>query len=144
MARKTRPRVFLDTNLLFSGVYSDSGTPKRLLDAAALGDFQAVVSRAVLDELVRNLRKKAPASLPRLQRLFTEVRFEIVPDPPDEEIIGWRDVSLGSDAPIVAAALLAEVDYLCTGDQRLLHKASLAERAGLRVVTPAELLEALG
>jgi predicted nucleic acid-binding protein len=142
MTPKTKPRVFLDTNVLFSGVHSESGAPKRLLDAAGLSRYQVVVSRLVLDELVRNLRSKSPSSLPKLERVFAEVRFEIVSDPPNEEIRRWRDAGLGTDAPIVAAAVLAEVDYFCTGDRRLLSKASLIERAGLRVVTPGELLEA--
>jgi len=144
MTLETKPRVFLDTNVLFSGVHSESGVPKRLLDAAGLSRYQVVVSRLVLDELVRNLRSKSPSSLPKLEKVFGEVRFEIVSDPPNEEIRRWRDAGLGTDAPIVAAAVLAEVDYFCTGDRRLLGKVSLIERAGFRVVTPGELLEALG
>ncbi len=143
MVSRPKPRVFLDTNVLFSGVYSESGAPKQLLDAAALGQFQAVVSRAVLDELVRNLRKKAPTVLPRLERVFRQVSFDIVPDPPREQVERWSDAGFASDSRIVAAAVLAEVDYFCTGDRRLLGKASLVEKAGLPVVTPGELVEAL-
>jgi len=144
MVSRSTPRVFFDTNVLFSGVCSESGAPKRLLDAAALGQFHAVVSGVVLDELVRNLRKKAPNALPRLERVFRETAFEIAVEPRQAETESWSQAGLGSDAPIVAAAVLAEVDYFCTGDRRLLGKASLIERAGLRVVTPGELLEALG
>jgi predicted nucleic acid-binding protein len=143
MILETKPRVFLDTNVLFSGVHSESGIPKRLLDAAGLGQYQIVASRLVLNELVRNLRTKSPGSLVKLERVLREVKFEMVPHPPDEEITRWRDAGLGTDAPIVAAAVLAEVDYFCTGDRRLLEKASLMQQAGLCVVAPGELLEKL-
>jgi predicted nucleic acid-binding protein len=143
MACSSRSRVFFDTNVLFSGVYSESGTPKQLLDAAGLGQFQAVVSRTVLEELVRNLRKKAPGALPRLEKVFRRVSFDIVSDPPREEVERWSSADFGSDSRVVAAAVLAEVDYFCTGDRRLLEKASLMERAGLRVVAPGDLLETL-
>jgi hypothetical protein len=79
-----------------------------------------------------------------LEQFLTATTLEVAPEAPDEEIARWRDAGLGTDAPIVAAAVLAEVDYFCTGDRRLLSKVSLIERAGLRVVTPGELLEALG
>jgi len=127
MTIETRPRVFLDTNVLFSGVHSESGVPKRLLDAAGLSRYQIVASTLVLNELVRNLRTKSSRSLVKLERVLREVRFEMVPEPPDEQIARWRDAGLGTDAPIVAAAVLAEVDYFCTGDRRLLDKASLIE-----------------
>lgn len=78
-----------------------------------------------------------------LEEVLTAATLEVVPEAPDDDIVRWRDAGLGTDAPIVAAAVLSEVDYFCTGDQRLLEKASLMERAGLRVVTPGELLDKL-
>ena len=98
----------------------------------------------VLGELARNLRRKAPYLIRDLEQLLIAATLEVVPEALDDEIARWRDAGLGTDAPIVAAAVLAEVDYFCTGDRRLLEKASLMQRAGLCVVAPGELLEALG
>jgi len=78
-----------------------------------------------------------------LEQFLTATAPEVAPEAPDEEIARWRDAGLGTDAPTVAAAVLAEADYFCTGDRRLLDKASLMQHAGLRVVAPGELLEAL-
>jgi putative PIN family toxin of toxin-antitoxin system len=144
MQASSTPRVFLDTNVLFSGLRAPGGNPRRIIQWATEGAVQAVVSQVVLVELARNLRRKAPHLMRDLEQFLTATTLEVAPEAPDEEIARWRDAGLGTDAPIVAAAVLAEVDYFCTGDRRLLSKASLIERAGLRVVTPGELLEALG
>ncbi len=143
MTARPRLRVFLDTNVMFSGIYSESGAPKRLLDACALGQFQAGVSRVVLDELARNLRTKAPAALPRLERVFREVSFEMADDPPERETQRWFDAGLGSDAPIIAAAMGVGVDYFCTGDRRVLAHGRAGAFRGLNVIPPAGLVRLL-
>lgn len=136
-------RVFLDTNVLFSGMYASSGPPSYLLDAAAIGRFRAVISRMVIEELVRNLRTKAPAALPTLERVFSEATFDVAPEPPPEAIEALLRGGLGSDAPVVAAASLGDVDYFCTGDQHLLGKLRHLERLDLRAVTPGQLVDLL-
>lgn len=143
MIARPRLRVFLDTNVMFSGVYAESGAPKRLLDACALGQFQAVVSRVVLDELARNLRTKAPAALPALERVFKEVSFEMADDPPERATQRWFDAGLGSDAPIIAAAMHSGVDYFCTGDRRVLAQGRDGALRDLNVISPAGLVRLL-
>lgn len=143
MASRPALRVFLDTNVLFSGAYTGSGPPRRLLDAAAQRAFQAVVSVTVLDELARNLAKKAPNSLPYLEWTFRRANVELASEAPADEQQSWYDAGLGTDAPIIAAAVAAAVDYFCTGDARLLDRARTGVLAGLNVVSPADLLTAL-
>ena len=140
-------RVFLDTNVLFSGLYSPVGAPNRVLEAASGGAFQLVVSANVLGELVRNVRNKAPHLLVDVNEFLNGASIEVVESPPASELEGWHDAGFGSDAPIIAAAVSAEVDYFCTGDRRLLGDAERGKLGRLRVVSPAELivlLEAAG
>ncbi len=143
MASRPPLRVFLDTNVLFSGAYSASGSPRRLLDGAARGQFQPVVSRTVLDELVRNLRNKATRALPVWEKIFRDVSFEIAGEPPRRKIDRWLEMGLGSDAAIIAAALHARVDYFCTGDKRVLGRGRRGDLAGLEIISPAALLRLL-
>jgi predicted nucleic acid-binding protein len=143
MRPRIKPRVFLDTNVLFSALRTPGGKPRRVLQCATEGIVQGTVSQVVLGELARNLRRKAPHLMRELEQLLTAATLEVVPEARDEEITRWRDAGLGTDAPIVAAAVLAEVDYFCTGDRRLLEKASLMQQAGLCVVAPGDLLEKL-
>ena len=136
------PRVFLDTNVLFSGVYSRSGAPGRLLDAAAAAKYAAVISSAVIDELIRNLQRKSPAGLESLAAFLADVSPIIVANPPPEEVEPWLIAGLAEDAMVVAAASLAEVDYFCTGDAALLRKLATLDPP-FRTIRPAVLLRIL-
>ncbi|MEX0786401.1 MAG: PIN domain-containing protein [Dehalococcoidia bacterium] len=143
MVSRSLWRVFLDTNVLFSGAYAGSGVPRRILDAAAAGAFEPVASATVIQELVRNVAKKAPGAMAYLEDTFRRVRFEMAEEAPAEQQQRWLEAGLGSDAPIVAAALEAEVDYFCTGDARLLQLGRSGTLGGLNVVSPGDLLALL-
>jgi predicted nucleic acid-binding protein len=134
-------RVFLDTNVLFSGIYSKQGNPARVLDLAVSDDFQVVTSIEVVAELTRNVRLKAPGLLGDMTDFLTSVKLEYVQ--PDEAAVVVRyQQGFGTDAPIVAAAIGAQVDYFCSGDKRLLRRIrDLAP--GLNAVSPADLLRLL-
>jgi predicted nucleic acid-binding protein len=53
-------RVFVDTSVLFSAIFSPHGYVRDLLHLAGQDALTLVVSRNVLDETERNLLKKFP------------------------------------------------------------------------------------
>lgn len=63
------PRVFFDSNVIFSGLYSREGPPARLLEAYTRGRLEMVISQQVLAEVVRTLEAKIPQALPVLYLL---------------------------------------------------------------------------
>jgi len=65
-----RPRVFLDSNVLFSGLHSARGAPGIILDHFAKGAVIMVVSPLVLEEVVRTIKSKLPEALPSLYTLL--------------------------------------------------------------------------
>lgn len=133
-------RVFLDTNVLFSGFHSLAGNPNRVLEAALLRRIDAVVSVDVMLELARNIARKVPWLAASAQAFVAGAKLEVVASPDEGDVTDWRQATLGSDAAIIAAAIAAEVDYFCTGDRRILARGRAGELAGLRVVSPAELV----
>jgi hypothetical protein len=74
-------RVFLDTNVIFSGLYSGKGAPNAILSAFIRGEITVVISRQVLEELVRNVSEKLPSVLPALRIMLVNAPPEITPDP---------------------------------------------------------------
>ena len=66
MARH-KPRPFVDTNVLYSGLYSSRGAPAELLKRHADGKLTIVISRQVLEELVRTV---PPTWLPDHRKRF--------------------------------------------------------------------------
>lgn len=102
-----------------------------------------MVSNVVLDELVRNITSKRAALFPYLSTMLKDLHPEVIGDPPDDEIVVWRDAGFGTDAPVLAAANLAQVDAFCTGDRGILTKADYCASFGLTIVTPRWLLDQL-
>jgi putative PIN family toxin of toxin-antitoxin system len=125
-------RIVLDTNVLVSGLAYPAGNPGRILSAWREGGLDLVLSRYILDEMVRVLPR-----LPRITLTPSEIRdladsflflAEIVEPSakPDETL---RDPA---DQLVLGTLRAAQADYLVTGDKDLL---ALGER--YPIVTPA-------
>lgn len=140
---REKPRAFLDSNVFFSGLYSREGAPGRILEAAADGRFSPIVSRQVLDELVRVIGQKLPEALPLLREYLENLSLEVCADPSPAEVEKWVNVVGGYDAPIAAAAREAEADFLVSGDSHFLKAVDRARARGLLIVSPADFLHAI-
>lgn len=143
MVRSHKPRVFLDSNVIFSGLYSPEGAPGIILEHFVKGSIRVVVSQQVLEEVVRTVRAKLPDALPTLKRLLVSMPPEVMADPGREEIERWMEKLPLGDAAILAAAIGAQPDYFITGDKHFTQSPAIGEEAGLRIVTPAHFLELL-
>jgi predicted nucleic acid-binding protein len=104
---------------------------------AEIGLFKLVVSQQVLEECDRNLRKKLPASLPIFTQLLANINPEFQPDPSLEESLRWADIIEAKDTPILAAAVLANVDRLLSLNTKD-FTAEVAAQSGLMIQTPAQ------
>ncbi len=126
-------RVVLDTNVLVSGLAYPASVPGKILGAWQQGALGLVLSKYILDEMVRVLPK-----LSQNRRSATEIRdladsflfmAELV-DPSNKVDKALRDKA---DGPVLGTLLAAKADYLITGDKDLL---TLAGKYA--IVTPAE------
>ncbi len=134
-------RVFLNASVLFSASYSRTGSSRDLLREAIRGNLKIVVSQHVLEEAGRNLAQKASEALPDFRELLTLVAAEIAEKPALEELRRAATYINLKDAPIVAAAAKAKVDYLVTWDRKhFIDDPKVAERSGLMIITPDELM----
>lgn len=140
MRPKAKLRIFLDTNVIFSALYSSEGPSAILLERFLEGKLTIVISQQVLAEVVRTIKIKLPDALPSLQKLLISVPPEIVKNPTPEDVIHWAQVIDPEDAAILAAAVVAQPDYLITGDKHFFENPDIAHKSGLRIVTPAEFL----
>jgi putative PIN family toxin of toxin-antitoxin system len=143
MVPRHRPRVFLDSNVIFSGLHSPEGAPGVILEHFVKGSIRVVISQQVLEEVVRTIRAKLPGALPALRILLVSIPPEVVADPQPQDAKHWmKDLSLG-DAVILAAAIGAQPDYFVTGDKHFAEDQSIARESGLRIVSPADFLKLL-
>ena len=140
---ESKPRVFLDSNVIFSGLCSPQGAPGIILDRFIKGGVSVVVSQQVLEEVIRTIKEKLPEALPALRRLLVSVPPEVVADPKPVEIERWTRRLSVADAAILAAAVAAQPDYFLTGDNHFLENSGIGEETGLHIVTPAQFLKLL-
>jgi putative PIN family toxin of toxin-antitoxin system len=132
-------RVVLDTNVLVSGLAYPGSLPGRILSAWRRGGLAVVLSRYILDEVVRVLPR-----LPRISLTPSEIRdladsfmflAEMV-EPSTDLDETLRDKS---DQLILGTLRAAHADYLITGDKDL-----LALSGRYPIVTPAVFWERHG
>lgn len=133
-------RIFFDANVVIAGTMSRKGASRALMMLAAAGVIRMVVSRQVLDEVERNLRLKLPQALPIMAEMLSHIVPEVVDDPPPEASAHWHEHIEAKDAPILEAALSAQVDYLVTLNSKDFTP-QLATLSGLSIVSPAEFIE---
>ena len=140
---KRKPRVFLDSNVIFSGLYSPRGSPALILEHFVAGDISVVVSQQVLEEVVRTIKEKLPDALPVLRRLLISTPPEVTADPQLEAIKRRKWKLSTADAAVLEAAITTRPDYFITGDNHFLDDPHLAEGTDLHIVTPAGFLKIL-
>jgi uncharacterized protein len=132
-------RAVLDPNVIISGLLSPAGGPADVLQAWQLGNFELVVSQALLEELARAF------TYPTLRRRISEADGEVVLRWLSESATTARDPGLpaavrsadsGDDYLIALAA--SERAILVSGDKHLLD---LADE--IPVFSPRQFLDLL-
>ncbi len=139
---RRRWQVFIDTSALIAGMLSPTGAAHEVLRLCEAHVVQAVLSRQVLVETDRNLADKLPTLLPDYRAFLKHLAPRIAADPPRASVERAKELIHHNDAPILAAALLAHVDYLVTWNTRHFQKKAVRDAAPFPIVTPGEFLEA--
>lgn len=130
-------RIFADSSVLIAGCGSRTGASRAVLTMAEIGLFKLVVSEQVVEECDRNIRKKIPMAMPIFAELLATINAEIQPDPSLEESSRWAAIIEAKDTPILAAAVLANVDRILSLNTKD-FTAEVATQSGLSIQTPAE------
>ncbi len=135
-------RAFLDTSVFFSACFSARGASHEILQACLRGNVVLVISDVVMDEVRDNLsaNPEAPRLLEVLENFLNTVPFEVV-RATERQALRAAEYTEEKDAPIVAAAKRAKVDYLASLDRKhLVGVPEVAKRSGLKIVLPEVLL----
>ena len=141
MERRT-VKVFLDSNVILSGLISDRGAPRLILDILSLGlpVLRGVTGRYNLTEIERNVARKLPAARSVLNECVPRMNLEIVFLPFSDEMEPFRGIVDDKDLPVLASAVIAKADYFLTGDKRLLSQIRRASGLAFLGRLPADFL----
>ena len=114
---KEKIRVFIDANVLFSGI-AFPRWPHEILRHTIKGDFRLVLSPLVIKQVQRILQKRFPEYVENFEKFMDTIDFELVPDPGKEEVYTNKNLVRDfSDVPIALSAISAKVDYLVSEDK---------------------------
>jgi putative PIN family toxin of toxin-antitoxin system len=139
--RKGPIKAVIDTNVLVSGLFAESGSIAEMMDLWIDERFELVTSEKILSELYRVLHKST------IQEHFK---------PSEEDIIEYLDtlrekatITPGlyqtdklqkdpTDNMVLACGLEAKADYIVSGDK---HLRNLKQFQGIKVVNVKEFVE---
>jgi putative PIN family toxin of toxin-antitoxin system len=142
---KKAVRVFLDSNVILSGLISDKGAPRIILDILSLEMpfITGVTGRYNLIEIERNLKKKVPEVLPIYRHYLSKINLTVVPLPSAEDLRRYAGRIAEKDLPVLVSAIKAKADFLVTGDKKDFGKLKARGDCPWVIVTPTEFLEAI-
>jgi putative PIN family toxin of toxin-antitoxin system len=138
---KRAVRVFLDSNVILSGLFSDRGAPRIILDILSLNlsFITGITGRYNIMEIERNLRTKLPEAIPVYKEYIAKLNLRIIPVPAMEEVIKYAGATSPKDVPVLVSAIKSKADYLITGDKKDFGK--LTTDYPFKITSPSDFLE---
>ena len=112
-------RVMIDTNVFISMIFFPSAQT-RLLAQRLADHHQIVICDYVVEELRLVVARKFPKKRRALEEFFMELPFDLVHTPQFPDNASWPEIRDVKDAPILATAVLENVDIFLTGDKDFL------------------------
>jgi len=119
MSQSPKPRVFVDSDVLFAGAAASTehGASLVVLRLAEITLIDAIASAQVIVEVERNLIAKLPQAVARF-RVIVERCLTIVPDPKPEDLNQHAGSADPKDLPILVAAVRENCPWLVTFNGR--------------------------
>ena len=109
-------RVMIDTNILFSAILFSESTPARALNQLCKTNNTLVLCDYVINELFDAISRKRPDLLVDAELLLAEIQYEAMIAP----LYPQKLIADPKDAPILNAAIIADVDVIISGDKHFL------------------------
>jgi len=138
-------KVFLDSNVILSGLLSEIGAPRIILDLLSLRLPFLIGStgRYNLIEIEQNLKKKMSGLLFLYKSYLPKLNLKVIPLPKPEAVRDFSGQIAEKDIPVFLSAIRSKADFLVTGDKQHFGKMKGLEKYPLHVVTPSEFIDSI-
>ncbi len=139
-------RVFLDSNVIISGLLSAKGAPRIILDMLCLHlpNLHGLTGEYNMLEIERNLTRKLSGALPVFNEYLPRLNLEIIPLPTYEALAPWFGVTVDKDVPVIVSAINGMADFLVTGDTGDFGALMQRDDLPFRVLTPTNFVALAG
>lgn len=112
-------RIMLDTNILVSMIFFPSEATKSLAHNLSV-NHRIIICDYVIEELRLVTKRKFPHKMVALDQFFLELPYELVYTPKVLNSNDFPHVRDVKDSPILATAVLEDIDVFITGDKDFL------------------------
>ena len=138
-------RVFLDSNVILSGLLSERGAPRIILDLLSLRLPFLIGStgRYNLIEIERNLKNKMASLLFLYKAYLPKLNLKVIPLPRPEDIRDFSGQIAEKDIPVLISAIRSKADFLVTGDKQHFGKMKELDKYPFHVLTPSEFIDSI-
>jgi predicted nucleic acid-binding protein len=138
-------RVFLDSNVILSGLLSERGAPRIILDVLSLRlpFLIGLTGRYNLIEIERNLKNKMPSLLVLYKAYLPKLNLKVIPLPRPEDIRDFSGQIAEKDIPVLISAIRSKGDFLVTGDKQHFGKMKELDKYPFHVLTPSEFIDSI-
>ena len=109
-------RILIDTNIAFSAIFFPDGRTADVLKSAIRAEHTICLCTFSIDELRIVVQRKFPGEMHALELFLAEFSYELLLTPAvlPQNLPPIRDAN---DLPILASAIMGDVDLLLTGDK---------------------------
>lgn len=134
----SKPRVFVDADVLFAGAASPSehGASLVVLRMAEITLIDAIASEQVIVEATRNLAAFLPMAVPLLEQIIKSC-LQVVRDPLPQDVAQHAGLADPKDLPLLVAALREQCPWLVTFNIRHYQPG----HTSIKVVRPGEFIQ---
>ena len=138
-------RVFIDSNVILSGLLSERGAPRIILDLLSLRLPFLIGStgRYNLIEIERNLKNKMPSLLFLYKAYLPKLNLKVIPLPRPEDIRDFSGQIAEKDIPVLISAIRSKADFLVTGDKQHFGKMKELDKYPFHVLIPSEFIDSI-
>jgi len=129
-------RVMLDTNVFISAILFPDSQPFKAIEKVIM-NYTLVLCSQIIEKLYEIFKRKFKDKINLLDRFLFKLSYEYIHSPVDineEDYPGIRDKV---DLPILATAILGEVDIIITGDKDFFD----IKIEKCKIMTPEEFVE---
>lgn len=109
-------RILIDTNIALSAILWPAGRTADTLKFAVRNAFTICLCMFSIDEMRLVIKRKFPGKIQILEQFLSAFSYELLLTPSvlPQNLPSIRDVN---DLPILASAIMGDVDILLTGDK---------------------------
>jgi predicted nucleic acid-binding protein len=138
-------KVFLDSNVILSGLLSERGAPRIILDLLSLRLPFLIGSTGKynLIEIERNLKKKMPSLFFLYKTYLPKLNLKVTPLPRPKEVRDFSGQIAEKDVPVLISAIRSKADFLVTGDKQHFEKMKGLDKYPFHVVAPSEFIDSI-